>query len=104
MNPLELRKNLLVAESELNRAHLAGDLAALAGGVRALTHRAKSVGSIASTVTVLVAGLSAWHRGKHADDNERIPLFQAILKGAGLIATLWLACRPQDRNQNEEPT
>ncbi len=103
MNPLELRKNLLLAESELNRAHLAGDLATLAGGVRALTHRAKSFGSIASTVTVLVAGLSAWQRGKHGEDHEKLPLFQAILKGASLIATLWLACRPQSR-KNEEPT
>ena len=37
MNQFELQKQLLIAESELNRAQLAGDMAALADGVFALT-------------------------------------------------------------------
>ena len=47
MNPLESRKQLLIAESELNRAQMAGDMAALTAGVRTFTDRAKSFGSIA---------------------------------------------------------
>ena len=67
MNPLESRKQLLIAESELNRAQLAGDLAALTAGVRTLADRAKSFGSIASSAAVLVAGLAAFRRGKPVD-------------------------------------
>jgi hypothetical protein len=40
MNPLESRKQLLIAESELNRAQLVVDLAALTDGVRTLADRA----------------------------------------------------------------
>lgn len=49
LNPLESRKRLLIAESELNRAQLAGDMAALTTGIRTLTGRAKSFGAIASS-------------------------------------------------------
>jgi hypothetical protein len=62
MNPLESRKQLLIAESELNRAQLVADLAALTAGVRAITDRARSFGSIASSAAVLVAGLAAFRR------------------------------------------
>ena len=54
MNSLESRKQLLIAESELNRAQLVGDLAALTDGVRTLADRAKSFGSIVSSTAVLV--------------------------------------------------
>ena len=66
LNPLESRKQLLIAESELNRAQMAGDMAALTAGVRTFTDRAKSFGSIASSAAVLVAGLAAFRRNKPA--------------------------------------
>ena len=67
LNPLESRKQLLLAESELNRAQLVVDLAALAADVGALTDRAKTLGSLASSAAMLVAGLAAFRRGKPAD-------------------------------------
>ena len=57
MNPLETRKRLLIAESELNRAQLAQEWGAMTVGVRTLTDRAKSYASIASSAAVLVG---AW--------------------------------------------
>ena len=93
LNPLESRKQILIAESELNRAQLAGELAALAAGVRAFTARAKSFGSMASSAALLVAGLAAFRRGKSADTVEKPSRRQTLLKGAGLISTLWLAFR-----------
>lgn len=93
MNPLESRKQLLIAESELNRTQLVGDMAALTADVRTLTERAKSFRSIASTAAVLVAGLAAFRRGKPVDANAKPSWRQSILKGAGLISTLWLALR-----------
>jgi hypothetical protein len=102
MNPLESRKQLLIAESELNRAQLAGDLAALTDGVRTLADRAKSFGSIVSSTAVLVAGLTAFRRGKCVDADAKHSRLRTILKGAGLISTLWLAFRSRGRDQKDK--
>ena len=104
MNPLESRKQLLIAESELNRAQLVGDMAVLTAGVRTLTNRAKSFGSIASTAAVLVAGLAACRRGKPAPAAEKTSWLQTILKGAGLVSTLWLGFRSRSHDhENKQP-
>jgi hypothetical protein len=97
VSPLESRKQLLVAESELNRAQLAGEMSALMAGVRTLTDRAKSSGSIASSAAVLVAGLAAFRRGKPVNAEAKPSWLQTLLKGAGLISTLWLAFRSRPR-------
>ena len=102
MNPLESRKQLLIAESELNRAQLVGDMAALTAEVRTLAGRAKSFGSIASSAAVLVAGLAAFRRGKPADADAKPSWLRTILKGAGLISTLWLEFRSQGRDQTDK--
>jgi hypothetical protein len=101
MNPLQLRKHLLLAESELNRAQLAGDLAALKADARALADRAKSFEAIASSAAVLVAGVAAFRRGKPADAGAKPSWLQMILKGAGLVSTIWLAFRSQDRDRDK---
>jgi len=102
MNPLESRKRLLVAESELNRAQLTQEWGAMAAGIRTLTDRAKSFGSIASAVGLLVAGLAAFRRGQRAPADPKLSWLQTILKGAGLVSTIWLAFRPQGRNQKDK--
>ena len=99
VNPLESRKQLLVAESELNRAQLAGDVAAFKAQLHWLTERARSFRSIASSAAVLVAGLTAFRRGKPPDDDTKPSWLKTILKGAGLISTLWLAFRPRGQAQ-----
>jgi len=99
MNPLESRKQLLLAESELNRALMVGEMAALRADVRTLTDRAKSFSSIASSAAVLVAGLAAFRRGKPADAAAKPSWLETILKGAGLISTIWLAFRSQGRDR-----
>lgn len=98
VSPLASRKQILIAESDLNRAQLFGDLAALTAEVRALSDRAKSFGSMASSVAVLVAGLAAFRRGKFADAATKPSWSQAFLKGAGLVSTLWLAFRSRGRH------
>ena len=100
LNPLESRKQLLIAESELNRAQMAGDMAALTAGVRTLTDRAKTFGSIASSAAVLVAGLAAFRRGKPMGADAKPSWLRTILKGAGLISTFWLAFRSQRRDRD----
>ena len=95
ISPLESRKQLLVVESELNRAQLASDLAAIKADVRSLTDRAMSIGSIAKSAAVLVAGLAAFRRGAPTETAAKTSWPEKILKGAGLISTLWLAFRPR---------
>ena len=71
LNPLESRKQLLIAESELNRAHLLHELDTLAGEVHALANQAKTIGSIASAVASLVAGLTSFRRKQPASAAEK---------------------------------
>ena len=97
LNPLESRKQLLIAESELNRAQLAQEWVALTAGVRTLTGRVKSFGSIASAAALLVAGLAAFRRGRRADADVKPSWFQMALKGAQAAGSIWLAFRARSR-------
>ena len=103
MNPLQSRKQLLIAESELNRAELAVDLTALAADVRALTYRAKSLALIASSAASLVAGLSSLRRSKSVDQAAKPSWLQTIFKGVGLVSNLWLTFRSRGREEEDQP-
>jgi len=102
MTPLQSRKQLLLVESELNRALLVGDMAALAADVRALTSRAKSIATIASSTAALVAGLAAFRRKKSESAGGKTSWLQTILKGAGLLFSLWTSFGPKDRRQSDK--
>ncbi|MGD0745281.1 MAG: hypothetical protein ABSA45_09015 [Verrucomicrobiota bacterium] len=99
MNPLESRKQLLIAESELNRAQLVEDMAALTAGVRTLADRAKSFGSIASSAAVLAASLAPFLRRKPVEADAKLSWLQTILKSAGLVSSIWLAFRARGRDR-----
>jgi len=101
MNPLQSRKQLLIAESELNREQLVEELAALTAGVRTVAGRAKSFGWIASAGAVLVTGLAAFRRTRSVLAAAKPSLLQAALKGAGMVSTLWMAFRSRRSNQND---
>ena len=101
MNPLESRKQLLIAESELNRAQLVHEWQAMASEVHSLTSQARTISSIASAAASLVAGVASWRRKASAPAAEKPSWLQTILKGAGLVSTIWQAFRPQDRSGTE---
>jgi hypothetical protein len=100
LNPLVSRKELLLVESELNRAQMIEDVATLSADIHALSDRAKSFETIASSAAVLVSGLSAFQRGKPADADAKPSWLRTIVNGAGLVSNLWLALRPKNRNRN----
>ena len=102
LNPLMLRKQLLIAESELNRAQLVANMTALTADVYAITDRAKTFGSIASSAAVLVAGLAAFRRGQAVETESSPSWRQTLIKGAGLASTLWLAFRSRGRDRAEK--
>jgi hypothetical protein len=90
MNPLQSRKKLLLAESELNRAQLVQECRTLAGEGRALTESARDISAIATAVATLVAGLAALRRKKCPPAAAAKPSWlQTILQGAGVVSALW---------------
>ena len=102
MKPLASRKQLLLAESELNRAQLIQEWQTMSGEVHALARQAKSVGSFAAVITSLVAGLAVLRHQKPAPAAaEPAAWWQTLLKGAGVVGSLWLGLRSRGRNQDE---
>ena len=97
MSPLESRKRLLVAESELNRAQLLEEWHEMTVGVRTLGARVKSVGSLASAAALFVSGVSAFRGGRESANGEKHSWLQMALKGAKVAGSIWLAFRARRR-------
>jgi hypothetical protein len=102
MNSLKSRKKLLVAESELNRAQLAQDWQMMADDVHALAYQARTISSFASAAASLVAGFASFRRRHAAPVDEKPSWLQTILKGAGMVSTVWQAFRSPDRGQKDK--
>ena len=91
VSPLGSRKQLLIAESELNRAQLSEEWQTMGHGVRDLAHRAKTIAALASSATLLVAGVTALWRGSRAPGTAKSSWFQKVLNGARVASTIWFA-------------
>ena len=102
MKPLETRKQLLLAESALNRTQMVQELDAMKASINALTTRVKSMGSIASGAALLATTFIAFRRGKPGESHRGgMPWLLMLRKGAGLISSLWPAFgfkKPHHRN------
>jgi len=97
MNPLESRKQLLIAESELNRAQLVQEWQTMANGVRSVADRARTISSIASAAASLIASLAFFRRAKSAPAGEKPSWWLALLKGVPLAGLLWSKFRPRPK-------
>jgi hypothetical protein len=91
------RKQMLIAESELNRAALLRDWQAMADDVHALARTAGTISSWVSIAASLAAGVAFFRRKKSAPTAEKPSWLQSILKGSGLISILWQAFRSKGR-------
>ena len=96
MNPLASRKQLLIAESELNRAQLVHEWQTLTGEVHSLATQARTIGSLASAAASLVVGLASFRQKKAAPESKKFSWWKTILKGAGLASSFWSEFRSQD--------
>ena len=102
MNPLESRKQLLVAESELNRAQLVQEWQIMrVKSARSHTRREPSVPSLPPPRRWLPACCLSGAK-RSAPAAEKPPWWQTILKGAGLVSTLWQSFRPPGRNSPDK--
>ena len=94
INPLASRKELLIAESELNRAQLVQEWRMMTDEVHSLTNQARTISSLASSAASLVVGLASFRRKKSAAAAEKRSWWQTIFKGAGLFSSLYQAFCP----------
>lgn len=97
MNPLESRKQLLIAESELNRAQLVLELQTIKNEVHAFTNQARTIASFASAAATLIAGVASLQRKKEPAPvvAEKSSWLKTFVKGAGLVSSIWSAFRSQ---------
>lgn len=102
MNALALRKQLLMAESDLNRVQLVQEWQTMTGEVHALADQARTIGSLTSAAALLVAGLASIRSKKNTSADEKPSWLQTIFKGAGLISTFWQSLRSPDRGQPDK--
>jgi len=99
MNPLQFRKQLLIAESELNRAQLSQEWQEMAHRLRDMAHAASIIGAWASSAALLVAGLAAFRRRNLAPAATKSSWFQKILDGARLASSIWFAYRARGHKE-----
>ncbi len=98
LTPLESRKRLLIAESELNRAELFAEWRTMTHGAGSLLRRAKTVGRWTSAAALLVVGVAGLRRGPRAS-GVKSGRFPRILNGARLASAIWLAFRARDERR-----
>ena len=93
LSPLELRKRLLIAESEINRVQLQQEWETMTEGIRGLADRAKAISSYASVVAAFVAGLAAFRRSPAPAAEAKRSWVRTLLKSLRVAASIWLAFR-----------
>ena len=98
LTPLQSRKQLLVAESELNRVQLVQKFQTLTYEAQALASQARTLGAFASAAVALVNGVASFCRKKPAATVEKVSWWQTLVKGAGVAASFWTEFRPRTKN------
>jgi len=93
MNLLSTRKKLLIAESELNRAHLAQEWQAVTDDIHALAHQARTIRSLAAMALTAVSSLVSLRHKAPVPSAEKPSWLQSLLKGAKLAGSLWAEFR-----------
>jgi len=94
IDALELRKQLLIAESDLNRLQLSAAKSGMTSGLHTIAHGVTSVGALASSAAMLATSLAAGKRRQHRASTQSLSL-QTVLHGTALIASVWLALIPR---------
>jgi hypothetical protein len=103
VNLLNSRKQLLIAESELNRAGLVQDWQTMADDVHTLASRARNIGVFASAAAALVASIASFRRKKTTSAvDEKPSWWRTVFKSAGTFYMFWRAFRPQSCGQKEQ--
>lgn len=92
VNLLAARKQLLLAESDLNRAQMIQEGRDINAEIHSLTHRVKQIAAMVSIITSLMAALSASRQPSTSPVNKS-SWWQTLVNSTGLISSLWLTFR-----------
>jgi hypothetical protein len=93
LSALEVRKRLLIAESELNRAQLAEDWQTMSLRVCGLARRARTLGGWASAAAALLAAWNGNRTDEPAPGPARPSWFGRVLAAARLALRIWAVFR-----------
>jgi hypothetical protein len=93
MKSLASRKQLLIAESELNRAQLVQEWRMIAQEVRSLAEEASTIGGMATAAATLVTGIASCRLKSSAPAAKKQRWAQTIVKVAGFVSTISAAFR-----------
>jgi hypothetical protein len=95
MNSLRARKQLLIAESEINRLQLVKEWKVMAGEAGSVAHRARTISSLTVAAASLIFGVVSFRRSKSGPASEKHSWRQTLLKAARLAGSLWLEISPR---------
>ncbi len=101
LTPLAARKQLLIAESELNRTILAGDCEKLVAGVRIYVSHARSLGSIFNVAKFLSGAFLTFQASRPAPQRKKQSWLSTIINGAARATNLWNSFRSRNEKQHE---
>jgi len=94
LTPLESRKQLLLLESELNRAQLLNEVHDLKNEIHRLKDQLHAIGSVASSAAKLADTVSAIGRAfSHREEGDKASWISRLLNGAKTGTSLWLLLR-----------
>jgi len=94
LTSLETRKQLLLVESELNRAQLLNELREFKNEIHHLKHQVWEMGSIAASAAKLATTFSSIGQAfSHRNEDEKPSWISTLLKGAKAGTSLWLLLR-----------
>jgi hypothetical protein len=94
LTPLQQRKAVLVVEAEQQREQFCQDAGLIKSHFEALATQAKSVSSMASVGGLIWRGISVFRRRPRSPRQNGTPsLVAKVVRGAGLVSSLWFALR-----------
>lgn len=102
LKSLASHKQLLIAESELNRAQLAAEYRNFSEETCRLVSQASAISSLTSAAVTIVTALTPFGRKAASSGTEHFPWFKSLLKSAGLCTVIWRAFRPRSRSPAEK--
>jgi hypothetical protein len=100
LTPLESRKQLLLLESELNRALLLSEARQLKNELHQLSNQVRSLGSLVSSAAHLAgtfADIGQTFSARTGDEKPRASWMSALIDGAKAGASLWGAWRSRSK-------
>ena len=99
VSPLQVRKKLLLAESELHRAELVRELKELKGEVEHIKSHLKTVGSIASSAALAASAFSLFRRHLSRNGSGKPSWISTALAGARIGTSLFLKVKSLFRDR-----